>query len=81
MNIILSMILSSVSPNLIESKACTLEYRPVCGEVRECVQDYRIMGLGQSKECKRYKNVIKTFGNRCVLEQEGAKFLHEGVCP
>ncbi len=49
-------------------KDCTKEFKPVCGEV--AVQCIQAPCLG----------VKETFNNRCLLEERGANFVHEGSC-
>lgn len=51
-----------------EKIACTKEYKPVCGEQQiVCI----------TTPCNP---IQKTYGNRCMMEADGAKFLHEGAC-
>jgi len=48
--------------------ACTKEYKPVCGEIQiQCI----------TTPCNP---IQKTYGNRCMMEAESAKFLYEGAC-
>lgn len=48
--------------------ACTMQYQPVCG--------------AQQVQCVKAPcyPIYKTYGNACVLNAEGATFLHEGEC-
>ena len=57
---------------------CTMEYRPVCGTRQvSCIRPDMTYGLGERDAvCTEYA----TYGNRCVLESEGATFVHEGLC-
>jgi hypothetical protein len=48
---------------------CTMEYAPVCGKTQAKV----CMGPGCASE-------QKTYGNKCMLNAEKAKFLYEGEC-
>ena len=48
--------------------ACTKEYRPVCGSKQVvCI----------TAPCNP---VQQTYGNRCMMEADGATFLYEGAC-
>lgn len=48
--------------------ACTKEYKPVCGEIQiQCI----------TTPCNP---IQKTYGNRCMMEADGAKLLYEGAC-
>jgi PKD repeat protein len=48
--------------------ACTKEYRPVCGQKHVvCI----------TTPCNP---VQQTYGNRCMMEADGATFVHEGAC-
>ena len=49
-------------------QACTMEYSPVCG----LKQIYCI-----TTPCNP---VQQTYGNRCMMQADGAMYLHEGVC-
>jgi hypothetical protein len=48
--------------------ACTKEYKPVCGEQQiVCI----------TTPCNP---IQKTYGNRCMMEADGAKLLYQGAC-
>lgn len=65
--------------------ACTLEYRPVCGNVAKhpcCVGPSHPL---YTNACTFMKvscteTTQRTYGNLCQLTAEGATFLHDGEC-
>jgi len=54
-------------------KACTREYVPVCGQPP-------MPTCPEGALCKIVPPEPTTYGNKCVLESEGAEFLYEGEC-
>jgi hypothetical protein len=52
--------------------ACTMEYAPVCGQPKW----YCPPGMG----CAAVMPEPKTYGNRCMMNAEGAEFLYNGQC-
>ena len=61
-------LLENTKEKPVEQKACTKEYRPVCGRVVvQCVQ----------APCPP---IDRTYSNTCLAEQENAQVLHTGPC-
>lgn len=55
---------------------CTMEYAPVCGQKIVCPACYY-----SQPACLAPCSVeFKTYGNRCLMNADGATFVHEGQC-
>jgi hypothetical protein len=62
--------------------ACTMEYAPVCGEIKVCTTACSTAVDSSEKgtcESKCYAQV-QTFGNKCIANCEGANILYSGEC-
>ena len=53
---------------------CTMEYAPVCGEPPEPACRHSV------PPCMMPTPGPRTYGNRCVMNAEGATFLYDGLC-
>lgn len=55
---------------------CTMEYAPVCGQKTTCPACYYSQPACLAPCYSEYK----TYGNRCLMNADGAAFLYDGQC-
>lgn len=58
--------------------ACTLEYKPVCGQLPGCANNPCTPGKVCNMMCLTH--TPQTYGNRCQLDAAGARYLYDGAC-
>lgn len=56
-----------------QPKACTMEYAPVCASYQPHVEC-------TTEPCYPVDAVVQTYGNKCMMEADGATYLYDGEC-